>query len=123
LETANYFVLQPLEVVHNYYELLQITILDVASRLCKNVSILWNFTLFIDLNQLNWCMNFTMKCCRLPTLFKDLFQKTADIHCHDARCATKQNHFLQQVSTKAGKKNSFLSRNYSLGKSRTHSKI
>jgi len=45
-----------------------------------------------------------MKCCRLPTLFKDLFQKTAAIHCHDARCATKQNYFLQQVSAKAGEK-------------------
>jgi len=34
----------------------------------------------------------------LPTSFKDLFQKTAEVHCHSTR------YFIQQVSTNAGKK-------------------
>jgi len=40
----------------------------------------------------------------LPTSFKDLFQKTADVHCHHTRYTTNQNYFIQQVSTNAGKK-------------------
>ena len=40
----------------------------------------------------------------LPTSFKDLFQKTAEVHCHNTRYATNQNYFIQQVSTNAGKK-------------------
>ena len=40
----------------------------------------------------------------LPTSFKDLFHKTAEIHCHDTRYTTNQNYFIQQVSTNAGKK-------------------
>jgi len=39
----------------------------------------------------------------LPTSFKDLFQKTAEVHCHNTRYATNQNYFIQ-VSTNAGKK-------------------
>jgi len=40
----------------------------------------------------------------LPTSFKDLFQKTVEVHCHNTRYATNQNYFIQQVSTNAGKK-------------------
>jgi len=40
----------------------------------------------------------------LPTSFKDLFQKTAEVHCHNIRYATNQNYFTQQVSTNAGEK-------------------
>ena len=39
----------------------------------------------------------------LPTSFEDLFQKTAEVHCHNTRYATNQNYFIQ-VSTNAGKK-------------------
>jgi len=39
----------------------------------------------------------------LPTSFKDLFQKTVEVHCHNTRYATNQNYFIQ-VSTNAGKK-------------------
>ena len=42
----------------------------------------------------------------LPTSFKGLFGKTAEVHCHNTRYATNQNYFMQQVSTNAGKKNS-----------------
>jgi len=35
--------------------------------------------------------------------FKDLFQKTAQIHSHNTRYTTNQNYFIQ-VSTNAGKK-------------------
>jgi len=55
----------------------------------------------------------------LPTSFKDLFQKTAEVHCHNTRYATNQNYFIQNVSTNAGKKKQFLSRNYTLGKCRS----
>ena len=44
----------------------------------------------------------------LPTSFKDLFQKTAEVHCHNTRYATNQNYFIQQVSTNACKKKQFL---------------
>jgi len=40
----------------------------------------------------------------LPTQFKDLLQKTADVHRHNTRYATNQNYSIQQVPTKAGKK-------------------
>jgi len=40
----------------------------------------------------------------LPTSFKDLFQKTAETHCHNTRYATNQNYCIQRVSTNAGKK-------------------
>ena len=40
----------------------------------------------------------------LPTSFKGLFQKTAEVHCHNTRNATNQNYFVQQVSANAGKK-------------------
>jgi len=40
----------------------------------------------------------------LPTSFKDLFQKKADVHRHNTRYATNQNYFIQQVSTNAVKK-------------------
>jgi len=53
----------------------------------------------------------------LPTSSKDLFQKTADVHRHNTRYATKQNYFIQ-VSTNAGKKK-ISSRSYFLGKFRT----
>jgi len=33
----------------------------------------------------------------LPISFRDLFQKTADIHCHNTRYATNENCFIQQV--------------------------
>jgi len=36
--------------------------------------------------------------------FKDLFQKKAEVHCHNTRYATNQTYFMQQVSTNAGKK-------------------
>ena len=39
-----------------------------------------------------------------PTSFKDLLQKTAEVHCRNARYATNQNYFMQQVPTNAGKK-------------------
>ena len=39
----------------------------------------------------------------LPTSFKDLFEKTADGHCHNTRYPTNQNQFIQ-VSTRAGEK-------------------
>jgi len=39
----------------------------------------------------------------LTTSFKDLFQKTAGVHCHNTRYATNQNYFVQ-VSKSAGKK-------------------
>ena len=42
----------------------------------------------------------------LPTSFKDLFQKTAEVHYHNTRYATNQNYFIQ-VSTNAGKKTIF----------------
>jgi len=40
----------------------------------------------------------------LPISFKDLFQKTTEVHCYNTRYATNQNYFIQQVSTNAGKK-------------------
>jgi len=40
----------------------------------------------------------------LPTSFKDVFQKTVVVHCHNARYAANQNYFMQQVSTNSGKK-------------------
>jgi len=40
----------------------------------------------------------------LPTSFKDLFQKTAELQCYNTRYATNQNNFIQQVSTNAGEK-------------------
>jgi len=43
-----------------------------------------------------------MKCCQHH--LKDLFQKTAEVQCHNTRYATNQNYFIQQVSTNAGKK-------------------
>ena len=42
----------------------------------------------------------------LPTSFKELFQKTAEVHYHNTRYATNQNYFIQ-VSTNAGKKTIF----------------
>jgi len=39
-----------------------------------------------------------------PTSFKDLFQKTAEVHCHNTRYATNQNYFIQQISTTLAKK-------------------
>jgi len=39
----------------------------------------------------------------LPTSFKDLFQKMAEVHCHNTRYAPNQNYFIQQVSTNSGK--------------------
>jgi len=39
----------------------------------------------------------------LPTTFKDLFQRTTEVHCHNTKYTTKQNYFIQQVSTNAGK--------------------
>jgi len=44
----------------------------------------------------------------LPTSFEDLFQKTAEVHCHNTRYAANQNYFIQQVSTNAGKKAFFI---------------
>jgi len=40
----------------------------------------------------------------VPTSFKDLFQKTAEVHCHNTRYAKNQNYFIQQASTNTGKK-------------------
>jgi len=40
----------------------------------------------------------------LPASFRDLFQKTAEVHCHKTRYATNQNYFIQQVSTNTDKK-------------------
>jgi len=37
---------------------------------------------------------------------ENLFQKTAEVHCHNTRYATNENYFIQ-VSTNAGKKNVF----------------
>ena len=39
----------------------------------------------------------------LPTPFTDLFQKTAEVHCHNTIYATNHNYFIQ-VSTNGGKK-------------------
>jgi len=40
----------------------------------------------------------------LRTSFKDLFQETAEVHCHNTRYATNQNYIIQQISTNAVKK-------------------
>jgi len=39
----------------------------------------------------------------LPTSFKNLFPKTADVHCHNTKYATNPSYFIQ-VWTNAGKK-------------------
>jgi len=54
-----------------------------------------------------------------PALFKNLFWKMVDVHCHNTSYATNYNYFMREVSTNAGQKNNFSTRCYSLCKSRT----
>ena len=43
----------------------------------------------------------------LPTSFKHMFQKTADVHRHNTRYATNGNYVIQKVSTKTGKRTTY----------------
>ena len=101
--TATNSVLQPLEVVHN--NILQ-TITYHNNRchitpLYKSLNIPKFHNIYkLELAKLMHTFHHEM----LPTSFKDLFQKTAEVvHCHNTRYATNQNYFIQ-VSTNAGKK-------------------
>jgi len=83
-----------------FYKLLHITTIDVILHLCINLNILKLHDIYIlELAKLMHKFHHEM----LPTSFKDLFQKTAEVHCHNTRSATNQNYFIQ-VSTNAGKK-------------------
>jgi len=101
--TATNCVLQPLEVVHNDI-LRTITYNNYICHIAplyKSHNILKLHGIYIlELAKLMHKFHHEM----LPTSFKDLFQKTAEVHCYNTRCATNQNYFMQQVSTNAGKK-------------------
>jgi len=103
LGTATNSVLQPLEVVHNNI-LRAITYNNYRchiSPLYKSLNILKLYDIYkLELPKLIHKFHHEM----LPTSFSDLFQKTAEFHCHNTRYATNQNYFIQQVSTNAGKK-------------------
>jgi len=96
-------VLQPLEVVHN-------TILRTITHnkhrchitpVHKSLNILkLHYICQLELAKRMHKFHPEM----LPTSFTDLFQKTAEVHCHNTRYATSQNYFIQHVSTNAGKK-------------------
>jgi len=101
--TATNSVLQPLEVMHNNI-LRTITYNNYRCHitpLYKSLNILKLHDIYkLELAKLMHKFHHEM----LPTSLKDLFQKTAEVHCHNTRYATNQNHFTQQVSTNAGKK-------------------
>jgi len=101
--TATNSVLQPLEVVHNNF-LRTITYNNYSCHIT---------TLYISLNVLKLHDIYKLELAKLmhkfhhemlPTSSKDLFQKKAEVHCHNTRYATNQNYFIQQVSTNGGKK-------------------
>jgi len=101
--TATNSVLQPLEVVHNNilrtirYNNYRFHITPLYKSL--------NFLKLHDIHKLELAKpmhKFHHE--MLPTSFKDLFPKTADVLRHNTRYATNQNYFIQQVSTNAGKK-------------------
>ena len=100
--TATNSVLQPLEVVNNNI-LRTITYNNCRRHITlvyKSLNILKLHDIYkLELAKLMHKFHHEM----LPT-FKDLFQKTAEVHCHNTRYATNQNYFIQQVSTNAGKK-------------------
>jgi len=99
-------VLQPLEVVHNNI-LRTITYNNYRCRitpLYKSLNILKLYDIYkLEFAKLMHKFHHDL----LPTSFKDLFQKTAKVHCYSTRYATNQNYFIQ-VSTNAGKKKQFL---------------
>jgi len=101
--TATNSVLQPLEVVHNNI-LRTITYNNYRCHITpvyKSLNIMKLHDIYkFELAKLMHKFHHEM----LPTSFKDLFQKTAEVHCHNTRYATNQNYFIQQVSTNAGKK-------------------
>jgi len=101
--TATNSVLRPLEVVHNNI-LRTITYNNYRCHITpvyKYLNILKLHNIYkLELAKLMHTFHHEM----LPTSFKDLFQKTAEVHCHNTRYATNQNYFIQQVSTNAGKK-------------------
>ena len=113
-----YSVLQPLEVVHNNI-LWTITYNNYRCHITpvyKSLNILKLHDIYkLELAKLMYKFHHEM----LSTSFKDLLQKTAEVHCHNTRYATNQNYFIQQVSTNAGKKTNFSSRSYTLGKCRS----
>ena len=100
--TASNSVLQSLEVVHNNIlrAIIYITFSHITP-LYKYLNILKLHNIYeFELAKLMHKLHHDL----LPTSFKDLFQKTADVHRHNTRYATNQNYFIQQVSTNAGKK-------------------
>jgi len=100
--TATDSVLQPLEVVHNNI-LRTITYNNCRCHitpLYKSLNILTLHDIYkLELVKLIHKFHHEM----LPTPFKDLFQKTAEVLCYNTRYATNKNYFIQ-VSTNAGKK-------------------
>ena len=100
--TATNSVLLPLEAVHS--NIVQtITYSNFRchiTALYKSLNILKLHDIYkLELAELMHKFSHKM----LPTSFTDLFQKTAEVHCHNTRCATKQNYIIQ-VSTNTGKK-------------------
>ena len=97
-------IFQPLEVVHNNI-LRTIAYNNYGCHitpLYKSLNILKLRDIYkLELAKLMRKFHHEM----LPTSFKDLSQKTAEVYCHNTRYATNQNYFIQQVSTNAGKKN------------------
>jgi len=96
-------ILQTLEIVHN--NILRTITYNVyrchITPLYKSLNSLKIHDIYkLELAKLMHKFHYEM----LPTSFKDLFHKTAEIHCHDTRYTTNQNYFIQQVSTNAGKK-------------------
>ena len=100
--TATNSVLQPLEVVHNNI-LRTITYNNDRCHitpLYKSLNILKLYDIYkLELAKLMQEFHHEM----LLTSFKDVFQKTAEVHCDNTRYATNQNYFIQQFSTNAGK--------------------
>jgi len=85
--TATNSVLQPLELVHNNI-LRTITYYNYRCHitpLYKSLNILKLHDIYkLEIAKLMHKFHHEM----LPTSFKDLFQKTAEIHCHNTRYAT-----------------------------------
>jgi len=97
--TATNSVLQSLEVVHNNI-LRTITYNNYRCHITlvyKSLNILKLHDIYkLELTKLMHKFHHEM----LPTSFKDLFQKTAEVHCHSTRYASNQNYYIQ-VSTNA----------------------